>query len=130
MGIFNLFFRKPAPSEGRLSALDREKAQEHWHWVDDQLKLGRPNSLKLAIIEADKIVDESLKIIYPGRQDLAERLKLAQEKFVNRQVYEDLWYAHKIRNMIVHETSYDLPTFEAKNVIEKYRQALTELGML
>jgi hypothetical protein len=130
MGMFSFRFGKSQPGEGRLTAFDRERAQEHWHWVDDQLKLGRPNSLKLAIIEADKILDEALKAIYPNRQDLAERLKEARDKFSNRQAYEDLWYAHKIRNMIVHETSYDLPTFEAKNVIEKYRQALVILEVL
>lgn len=128
MGLFD--FLKPSPPPGRLTSHDREKVIEQWHWIEDQLKIGQPNNLKLAIIEADKVIDDILEVFYPGKKHTGERLIAAKEKFPNRQIYDDLWYGHKVRNIIVHETSYDLPSFEAKSIIGKYKAALQELGLL
>lgn len=129
MNLWDKLFGR-TKGEAFLSAADRENAQERWRWVEDQVKLGQPNNLKLAIIESDKIIDEVLKALYPGEKELIQRLKLAQPKFSDRQVYDDLWYAHKVRNIVVHELNYDLPTFEAKNVLEKYKRAIEVLGVL
>lgn len=123
-------FLKARPLQRRLSAQDREKAIERWHWIDDQLQVGLPNNLKLAIIEADKVLDDALEVYYPEKKNTGERLIAAKEKFPDRQIYDDLWYGHKIRNIIVHETHYDLPSFEAKNIINKYKLALQQLGLL
>lgn len=128
MGLFD--FLKPLPLGGRLSPHDREKAIERWHWIEDQLSIGQPNNLKLAIIEADKVLDDVLEVFYPGKKHTGERLIAAKEKFPNKQIYDDLWYGHKVRNIIVHETHYDLPSFEAKNILTKYKIALQELGLL
>ncbi|HET7713184.1 MAG TPA: hypothetical protein VFK94_01625 [Patescibacteria group bacterium] len=128
MGIFD--FLKPTPQGGRLSAEDREKAIQRWRWIEDQVEIGQPNNLKLAIIEADKVLDDALEVFYPGLKHTGERLIAAKEKFPDRQVYDGLWYGHKVRNIIVHETSYDLPSFEAKNIITKYRLGLQQLGLL
>lgn len=129
MNLWDKLFGR-AKAEAVLSASDRENAQERWRWVEDQLSLGKPNNLKLAIIESDKIVDEVLKSLYPDEKELVRRLKLAQVKFSDRQAYDDLWYAHKVRNIVVHELNYDLPTFEAKNVLQMYRRAIEVLGAL
>jgi hypothetical protein len=130
VGLFSWIWGNKEDSSGIQTELNREKIEERWHWVEDQLILGKPNNLKLAIIEADKIVDEVLKVSYPKEKTMADRMKKAVDKFRNRQTYQDLWYCHKVRNIIAHEASYDLPTFEAKNVLEKYRVALDELGVL
>lgn len=124
-----IFGINPAKT-GLLTAQLREHAQERWAWITEQIRLGKPSNLKLAIIEADKLTDEALKLLYPGREQMAERLKLARAKFYDRRAYDDLWYAHKVRNVIVHETSYDLTTAEATTVLEKYHAALISLGVL
>jgi hypothetical protein len=129
MNLWDKLFGR-ARTEAYLTASARENAGERWRWVEDQVELGKPNNLKLAIIEADKIIDEVLKSLYPDEKELVQRLKLVQPKFSDRQVYDDLWYAHKVRNIVVHELNYDLPSHEARNVLEKYKRAIEVLGVL
>jgi hypothetical protein len=131
MSLLRKILGLPPPlKRGRLTSFDAGKTMERWRWVDDQIRQGRPNSLKLAILEADKIVDEVLKILYPDQANISERLKLARANFKSRQTYEDLWFCHKVRNLIAHEVSYDLPSSEAVNILNKYEVALRELGAL
>jgi hypothetical protein len=56
----------------------------------------------LAIIDADKLVDNVLKKANVRGESMGERLR-AVEKLVPRNVYNDMWEAHKIRNRLVHE---------------------------
>lgn len=129
MSLFSKLFGKAQPAEGRLTAFDREKAQERWQWVEDQIAIGKLNNLKLAIIEADKIVDELLKVIYPNQETMGARLKLAKTQFGDLKTYDDLWYSHRIRNALVHET-VDLPSVEAVSILGKYKKALEELAAI
>lgn len=128
MSFWRKIFQPNYVPEGRLSALDREKAQERWQWVTDQMELGKLNNLQLAIIEADKIIDELLKVIFPGTETMGERLKLAKKLFRDYQVYNDLWYGHKVRNALVHETEVPLTNAAAIDILKKYRAALTEIA--
>lgn len=128
MSILRSIFQPNYIPEARLSALDREKAQEKWQWVVDQMQLGKPNNLQLAIIESDKIIDELLKAIFPKTEPMGERLKVARKLFRDRQIYDDLWYSHKVRNALVHETQVDLTNAAAIDVLKKYRTALTEIA--
>ena len=128
--ISRLIFGEALQRGGHLTNLDRQKNKDAWIKIQVQLTTGKPSSLKVAILDADKLVDGTLRVIYPRELTLGERLKLAKDLFRNPQVYEDLWYAHKVRNLVAHEINYDLPSFEAQNVLVKYRQALVDLGAL
>ena len=131
MSWLHKLFRVPDPIKTDwLTVAIREHTKERWGYITEQVNTAKPSNLKLAIIEADKLIDEALKVLYPGKEQMAERMKLAKTSFQDRQDYDDLWYAHKVRNVIVHESSYDMPISEAVSVIEKYHKALSILGAL
>jgi len=97
-------------------------------WDEIQKKIDSKNSSdwKMAIIEADSLIDEIIKNIGYKGEDLGERLKkIEPSDFDNLQ---NIWEAHKIRNKIVHEADVSqLTKEEAKETLEKYKKALKEL---
>ena len=71
------------------------------------------------------MVDFALDKLYSGKESAAERLKEAKEIFgYNRQDYENLWYAHKLRNEMVHKVGFELPSVEAKQLLDFFKRAL------
>ena len=106
-----------------------EKAYVHikWHEVEAMAKRGGSANLKQAVIEADKLVDHTLKHMGVAGDTMGDRLRTAHARFTD---YDGLWKAHKTRNQIVHETRKDLLSFEAKQSIDRFRRALTDLGVL
>lgn len=82
---------------------------------------------KLAIIEADKLVDIVLRKAGVKGETMGERLR-ACEKLIPRSVYSNMWEAHKIRNKIVHEHDFYLGGTDYQQVIFKMKKFLIALG--
>ncbi len=133
MGLIETLFGKKSNSVGRgyISSYDRQQVSERWAKIDELVTVGKPSALKEAVIEADKIVDFCLDKLYPNQETMGERLKLAKEVFKNyRREYENLWYAHKLRNELVHKMGFELPVFEAKNLLDFYKSTLEIAGAM
>jgi hypothetical protein len=110
-----------------LSVEDKALVHIKWHELEQMLKKGGPAQLKQAVIDGDKLVDHCLKGLGIPGDSMGERLRRAKPKFSD---YHGLWQAHKSRNQVVHETSKELLSFEAKQAVSKFKQALTDLGVL
>ena len=110
-----------------LSSVDEEQTRGQWQKVEELLSLGKPSQLKQAVIEADKIVDYILTRLVAG-SSLGERMKSARDLF-DGDVYNRLWEAHKVRNALVHESSYDPPYFVCKEAVNKFKEAVLSLNV-
>ncbi len=97
------------------------------HVIEDLVKQGDEISGKLAIMEADKLLDHGLKAKYFGGTTLGERLKLACYKHPK---LRKVWPAHLVRNKLVHEASYHLAPGAVRHNVALFRDALKELGLL
>jgi hypothetical protein len=101
------------------------KIVKAWAKITARLETGLESEYKLAVIEADSILNDILKRMGFGGETLGERLeKLTTATLPN---LEQVWGAHKIRNNIVHDPDYRLTLDEAKRVLDIYEQALTDL---
>jgi hypothetical protein len=79
----------------------------------------------LRIVEADKILDEALKLLgFTGT--LGEKLKAAGPRFSD---LNSLWSAHKLRNTLVHELNSQPNESDVARAMNSFRQALKDLGM-
>lgn len=111
------FFKKEEMPEVRLN-----------RWDEIQKRSDSENSAdwKMAIIEADSLMDEIFQNIGYKGENLGERIKSVEPSdFDNLQ---NIWEAHKTRNRIAHEgDKFELKKEEAKNTLEKYKKALKEL---
>jgi hypothetical protein len=88
-----------------------------------------PNDWKLAIIEADIILDDTLKQKGYQGASLGERLKGVGPHQLN--TLQDAWEAHKIRNRIAHDgADFVLTKRIAQETINRYQRVFSELGVL
>lgn len=110
----------PKPGEGKYDA--------RWKEVREHLTSFREAEWKFAIIEADKIAEVALEEAgFPG-ETIGERMTLiSRDQLVSIQ---DLWEAHKLRNIIAHDPNYQVTYGEVRGAIERYEKALRELGVL
>jgi len=111
----------------RKKAVDPKIVCEKWQGVKLMMKEGGPVNYRQAIIEGDKIIDMILCSRVEG-ETMGERLKAAQKLFTKR-TYDRLWTAHKIRNKVVHESSFEGLPSDAKLAVRNFEKALKELGV-
>ncbi|MCA9363456.1 hypothetical protein KC851_04000 [Candidatus Kaiserbacteria bacterium] len=87
-----------------------------------------PNDWKLAIIEADVMLDEALKNRGFVGTTLGERLRNITPNQMDS--INDAWEAHKVRNRIAHEGSdFILTQRVVQETIMRYQRVFTELGI-
>jgi hypothetical protein len=100
-----------------------------WERIAQAADSENPNDWRLAIIEADVILDEMMsKMGYHGK-DLGERLKSVEPSDFT--TIEQAWEAHKIRNRIAHMGgSYQINQREARRVIDLYKQVFKEFEFI
>ncbi|MDI6820972.1 MAG: hypothetical protein QMD65_02210 [Patescibacteria group bacterium] len=115
-------------SEKRTPLLKDEKLKKKW--VDTMIKanISPPNSYIIAIIEADKIMDEVLQRLGLKGAHTADRLE-ALVSWDLKSV-DNLWHVHRIRNEIVHTPGFNLSHQDAKEVLDGYELFLKEVGVL
>lgn len=82
---------------------------------------------KLAIIEADTILDEAIKQMGYKGATMGERMK--QIKPNRFPMLEDAWRAHRVRNYIVHDPTYHISAQAASRVFTMYQNIFTRLGI-
>ena len=104
------------------------KVEKDWQKIRIRLETEIDSEYKLAVIEADSMLNEILKGLGFGGETLGERLeKVTTASLPN---LEEVRGAHKIRNNIIHDPDYRLSLDEAKRVITIYEKALTDLQAL
>jgi hypothetical protein len=101
------------------------KIQRDWQNIEVLLRLKGPTQLQQALVIADKTLGAALKDIADG-ETLGERLKNARGRF-DRETYNKVWEAHKVRNNMVHETGYEPPHYVVEQAISQIKSGLKEL---
>ncbi len=88
----------------------------------------RPSDWRLAIIEADILLDEKLKELGYAGKSLGERLRSISSRQLR--TIDDAWQAHKIRNKIAHVGSDFILTKKiAEDTISKFLRVFAELDI-
>lgn len=105
--------------------LNKGYFQSSWSALLDKVKT--PDGMVLAVIDADKLLDEALKKRHFKGKTMGERLVAAQRSLSNN---DNVWFAHKLRNRLVHEPNIRLKKNEAQNALSGFKQALKDLGAL
>ena len=96
-------------------------------WQELQKLLADKNTWPLAIIDADKLLDEALRRRRFKGKTMGERMVSAQRTLSSN---DTAWFAHKMRNKIVHEDYKIAKKNDVKNALLGYLQALKDLGAL
>ncbi len=108
-------------------AFNVQEYQTRWLKIENSLEKGDERSYRLAIIDADKLVDKALNEMGIPGQSMGEKLK----KIGNRMPdIQKLWQAHKLRNQIVHESDFEINYNQARQALSIFRQTLKNLGAI
>ena len=99
-----------------------------WNKITKRLSTGVESESKMAIIEADDLLDVSLKRIGFTGQTLEEKLSKLTSATVGN--IDEVYAAHKVRNNIVHNPDFRLSQDEAKVILEAYQKAFNSLQIL
>lgn len=103
--------------------------QKHFQegWVELLARVKTPEGMVLAVIDADKLLDEALRKRHFRGKTTGERLVAAQRELSDN---DAAWFAHKLRNRLVHEPNIKLKKRECQTALAGFRQALKDLGAL
>ncbi len=106
-----------------------ERTQQRWQQIETHMIAGTTSDWRLAIIEADIILDELVTSLGYTGEGLGEKLKQIRPDDLNS--VDAAWEAHKVRNRIAHEgTAIDLTEREVKRIIGLYRQVFQEAKLI
>ena len=102
---------------------------ERWEKILNYINSDSPAEWKMAILDADVILEEIIiRIGYPG-VSLGERLRQIERSDLLS--LDSAWEAHKIRNQVAHEGSdIALSHRMAKKAINLYKQVFEELEFI
>lgn len=107
--------------------LDVDKFRSRWLAIELQLKADQPASFHLTVLNADKLLDLALRDKGIKGETMGERMKNSAQLFSNR---DSLWFGHKLRNTIAHETDASVSYDDARRALSGFKQALKDVGAI
>ncbi|MFA5076454.1 MAG: hypothetical protein WC480_03510 [Patescibacteria group bacterium] len=110
-----------------LPSFSRAQIQKKWQEIEELINKDSASYWQLAIMEADKLLDYTLKSLGIAGETMGERLKVVS---VTSPKIRQVWWAHKIRNRLVHETDFELDKNTARAVILQFKKTLKDLRVL
>ncbi len=103
--------------------------QEWWRQIQAHVDSTNPNDWRQAIIQADVILDDTLKRMGFSGTSIGERLRSISPR--SMQTIDEAWTAHKVRNQIAHgSTDFVLTQKLARDTIARYQAVFEELGLI
>ncbi|HHE76564.1 MAG TPA: hypothetical protein ENL27_01110 [Candidatus Parcubacteria bacterium] len=104
-----------------------KKAFKRWAKITKKLDSNKESDYKLAVIEADSLLEEILeKIGYKG-ETLKDRLDQLDEEILPN--IKEVREAHQVRNDIVHDPDYRLGLDQASKILAVYEEAFRKLEL-
>lgn len=106
-------------------------ARKQWMTLVEKLEQQtEPRDYKLAIIEADALVDYVLQEHGYIGETMADRIRAIQPGDMATVGIEELWVAHKVRNDIAHSPQRIVSSREGQETLRRYKHVLEELHAL
>ena len=109
------------------SVLNIDKYRSDWMAIEQQLVKGQETSYDLAILNADKLLDQALKQRGFSGGTMGERMKSAKTSWSNA---NNTWTAHKLRNQIAHEQNVRISYDTVRRALAAFKQSLKDLGAI
>lgn len=113
-----------------LKEKERERsANPRWHYILTLIESPNDSDWRVAIIEADSMLEEVLKEKGLSGVTVSELLEGAKES--GYRSIQDAWDAHLIRNQIAHAGSdFPLSQIEGRRVIKMFQNFFEELRII
>jgi hypothetical protein len=127
--LLSLRKRRLADFIESLTELAPRERTSQWEKIKSYLDSENSSDWRMAVLEADSIMEKILKKAGYRGESLGKMLKKIKPYQIES--LSGLWEAHKIRNRIVHEgAEYALTKEEAQKALGFYEETLKELKYL
>jgi len=114
--------------DGELIPTEETPKNARWEKIQTALNSDNPADWNIAVIEADKILDDMVKAMGYEGESLGDRMKKIEvSDFLT---LDDAWEAHKTRNRIAHENEFVLTRREAKQAIDRFEKVFREFNYI
>lgn len=108
-------------------ALNVQRYQTKWLEIENSVRRDNSASWQLAIMNADKLLDQALRERRFKGRTMGERMKSAQKVWKNA---NHVWGAHKVRNQLAHEVNASVSYDTTLRSLSAFKQALKDLGAI
>ena len=108
-------------------ALNVQRYQTKWLEIENSVRRDNNASWQLAIMNADKLLDQALRERRFKGQTMGERMKSAQKVW---KIANHVWGAHKVRNQLAHEVNAHISYDTTLRSLSAFKQALKDLGAI
>ncbi len=118
-----------AAMQRTVASHDVPKTHLRWHRVLDQAHSENDQSWRLAILEADIMLNELLDTLGYRGETMADKMKSVDRATFN--TIDLAWEAHKIRNKIAHSgTAHELNSREVRRIMSLYEKVFREFRFI
>ncbi len=102
-----------------------KKIEKDWMKNKARAATGLESEYKLSVLEADSMLNETLKKMGYSGETLGEKLSGLTKATLSN--IEDIKVAHQTRNNIIHDPDYKLTPEETKKVLDIFEKAFRDL---
>lgn len=106
----------------------KKKLRARWEKIRSKLESGKEANYKLAIIEADHVIDDLIKRLGYAGENMSERLDNIPSGQLEH--IEEIRKAHEIRNRIIHEDKFVLDKKSAEETMALFEEFLKHFEVL
>lgn len=117
-----------APTVSSETEVHAGALRGRWGEITKLLDSPREADWKVAVLESDKLMDDALARSGFSGDTFGDRLSNIQPGTLLS--LDGIWWAHKIRNRLAHETDYFLRYTEARQAVGYFEAALAELQLI
>jgi len=118
-----------ASNTPKVEAIQEDPGKKQWERILAHSQTENPSDWRLAILEADIILDEILDINGYRGETIGDKLKRVERSDMD--TLDDAWEAHKIRNAIAHDgQDFVLTPREARRVVGLYENVFKEFEFI
>jgi len=104
------------------------KKNPRWERIMDLVNTETSSEWKVAVIEADKLLEEMINYLPIQGENLGDKMKkIDRSDFLT---LDDAWEAHKVRNRIAHEPGFEISQHEARRVIGLFKKVFDEFDFI
>lgn len=104
---------------------DVPRSQLRWNRIMEEVASGVEQNLRLAILEADIMLNELLDVLGYKGETMADKMRQVDRATFN--TIDLAWEAHRARNTIAHQgTSASITAAEARRIINLYAKIFRE----
>jgi cell division protein FtsL len=116
-------------AERSVVAEDMPRTHLRWRRIQEQASSDSEQHWRLAILEADIMLNELLDIQGYKGDTMADKMKQVEKANFNS--IDEAWEAHKVRNVIAHEgASFKISNREARRIIGLYGKVFREFKVI